>query len=128
MTGLFERLARGDVVILDGPTSTQLERKGLSNANGAWSAMGNLDHTDVVQQVHEEYIDAGADIITTNTFATSRLTVETVGRDAQAREINQRACMLLCEPETWRQMAGMWPSQARYPTFQAGIETPRAIF
>ena len=91
MTGLFERLARGNVVILDGPTSTQLERKGLSNANGAWSAMSNLDHTDVVQQVHEEYIDAGADIITTNTFATSRLTLETVGRDAQVREINQRA-------------------------------------
>lgn len=85
------RLARGDVIILDGPTSTQLERKGLSNASGAWSALANLDHPEIVQEVHEEYIDAGADVITTNTFATSRLTLETVGRDGSVREINQQA-------------------------------------
>ncbi|MDP6452695.1 MAG: homocysteine S-methyltransferase family protein [SAR202 cluster bacterium] len=91
MTSLQERLARGDVVILDGPTSTQLERKGLSNATGAWSALANLDRPDIVRQVHEEYIDAGADVITTNTFATSRVTLETVGRGELVREINQRA-------------------------------------
>jgi homocysteine S-methyltransferase len=91
MSALQKRLTRGDVVILDGPTSTQLERKGLSNVTPAWSALANLDSLDIVQEVHEEYIDAGADVITTNTFATSRFTLETVERDGQVREINQRA-------------------------------------
>ena len=91
MASLHERLSRGEVVILDGATSTELERKGLSNATNAWSALANLEHPDVVREVHREYIEVGADVITTNTFATSRLALEAAGMGDRAQEINARA-------------------------------------
>ncbi|MBI4202719.1 MAG: homocysteine S-methyltransferase family protein, partial [Chloroflexi bacterium] len=97
MQALQERLARGDVLILDGPTATELERKGVSNASNAWSALANLHHPDVVRSVHEDYIRAGADVITTNTFPTSRLALETVGLAGRTREVNMRAVAIASE-------------------------------
>ena len=49
---LHERLARGDIMTLDGPTPTQLERRGLPSATDAWSALANLEHPEIVHQVH----------------------------------------------------------------------------
>ena len=97
MNALKERLNRGDVIILDGPTATQLERKGLSNASNAWSALANLHWPDVVREVHEDYIKAGADVITANTFSTSRLALETTGLEDSTREVNMRAVELAKE-------------------------------
>ncbi len=97
MTTIRERLEQGDVIILDGPTATQLEKKGLSNTSNAWSALANLEHPDVVREVHEDYINVGADIITANTFATSRLTLESAGLEDRTREMNTRAVDLAKE-------------------------------
>ena len=97
MATLDQRLAQGDVIILDGAMATQLERKGLSNASQAWSALANLDHPNVVREVHEDYIEVGADVITTNTFPTSRLALEMVGLEDRTREFNARAVELAKE-------------------------------
>ncbi len=97
MATLQQRLERGDVIILDGPTATQLERKGLSNASSAWSALANLEQPDVVREVHEEYIKVGADVITANTFPASRLALETAGLEDRMRDVNTRAVELAKE-------------------------------
>ena len=97
MKGLEERLSRGDVIILDGPTATQLERKGMSNASNAWSALANLQRPEVVREIHKEYIRVGADAITANTFSTFRLALETAGLEGSMREMNMRAVDLAKE-------------------------------
>jgi S-methylmethionine-dependent homocysteine/selenocysteine methylase len=94
---LRERLARGDVVILDGATGTELERRGVPMDGQAWSATANLTHPDVVRGVHEDYIRAGADVIITNTFATARCHLEAAGLGERVAEVNRRAVELARE-------------------------------
>ena len=72
MSDLRQRLHGGEVVVLDGAMGTELEKRGVPMDDAAWSAAALMTHTDTVREVHEDYIRAGADIITTNTFATAR--------------------------------------------------------
>jgi S-methylmethionine-dependent homocysteine/selenocysteine methylase len=94
---LAECLARGDVILLDGGTGTELERRGVPMDRQAWSATANLTHPDVVRGVHEDYIRAGADIVITNTFATARCHLEAAGLGERVAEVNRRAVELARE-------------------------------
>jgi methionine synthase I (cobalamin-dependent) len=99
---LRQKLKAGQVILLDGATGTELERRGVPMHELAWSGMALATHPDVVRDVHQDYIGAGADIITTNTFATLGLSlrdtefadrvVELNGIGARlAREARERA-------------------------------------
>ena len=70
------------ILILDGAMGTMLQRHGLSGNNETF----NLSHPDVVRDIHRAYIDAGADIIETNTFSANRISQADYGCSAQARE------------------------------------------
>ena len=94
---LHERLARGDVVILDGATGTELERRGVPMDGQAWSATATLTHPEVVRRVHEDYIRAGSDVVITNTFATARCHLEAAGLGERVGAVNRRAVELACE-------------------------------
>ena len=95
--GLVERIDRGDVIILDGATGTELQRRGVPMDSVAWSARALKSHPDVVRQVHEEYIRAGADIVITNTFASARHVLEPAGMGDLVVELNRRAAALAKE-------------------------------
>jgi homocysteine S-methyltransferase len=95
--GLDARLARGDVIILDGATGTELQRRGVPMDGQAWSATANLTHPDVVRGVHADYIRAGADVVITNTFATARFHLEAAGLGERVAEVNSRAVALALE-------------------------------
>lgn len=56
--------------ILDGSMGAELIRRGITPRTGLWSARALLDAPEAVIQVHKEYIDAGAQIITTNSYST----------------------------------------------------------
>lgn len=80
---LKARLDRGERVILDGATGTELERRGVPMSEEAWCGLASLSHPDILEQVHADYIAAGADVITTNTYASSRLMLAGAGRGDQ---------------------------------------------
>jgi S-methylmethionine-dependent homocysteine/selenocysteine methylase len=88
---LAARLAAGDVVIIDGGTGTQLQADGATMDSDAWSARANLDRPDLVRQVHQEYIRAGAEVIIANTFAASRAALAPAGLGDRLAEVNQAA-------------------------------------
>lgn len=88
MATLQERLARKEVLILDGATGTELERRGVPMHDVAWSAAAVLEHGDTLRAVHADYIRAGAEVVTTNTFATMRYMLEAAGLGDRVREIN----------------------------------------
>jgi S-methylmethionine-dependent homocysteine/selenocysteine methylase len=88
---LFGRLARGELVIIDGGTGTQLQAEGVPMDDVAWSARANLEQPDVVQRVHEEYIRAGAEVIITNSYAASRAALEPAGLGGRVAEANRSA-------------------------------------
>ncbi|MDO4949599.1 MAG: homocysteine S-methyltransferase family protein [Bacteroidales bacterium] len=61
----MNRLLSQRILILDGAMGTMLQLHGLQGNSEAH----NLTHPQIVAKIHQEYIDAGADIITTNTFS-----------------------------------------------------------
>ena len=83
--------ASGDLVVLDGGTGTELERRGVPMDPQAWCGRASLDHADVLVEIHRDYIDAGARIITANTYASSRLMLRAAGVDEHFAEINRTA-------------------------------------
>ena len=62
-----EKLGRGSRVLLDGGIGTEILRRNVS-----WSDHQVTRLPDVIRSIHEDYIRAGADVITTNTFQLSR--------------------------------------------------------
>ncbi len=85
------KLDRGETIILDGGTGTDIQRRGAPMSGDTWCADVNQTHLHIVQEVHEEYIRCGADIITANTFATSALSFNCYGRDADLLELDRLA-------------------------------------
>ncbi len=83
--------------ILDGAFGTELQRRGYSTKLPLWSAQALFDHPDTVRDIHTEYILAGADIITTNTFRTQRRTLAKAGLEKETERINQLAVQLCVE-------------------------------
>ena len=78
-------------LLLDGGTGSELRRRGMRLDAAAWSGLASLTHYDLLREVHADYIDAGADVITTNTFGTSRFVLEAAGYGEQFAAINRRA-------------------------------------
>jgi 5-methyltetrahydrofolate--homocysteine methyltransferase len=81
---LLDRIARGPI-LCDGAMKTQLMaqgvRRGLISTEEASFSTGfwNLEHPDVVEAVHRDYLDAGAELILTNTFKASSFHVFKLG-------------------------------------------------
>ena len=69
----FSEIKKGDIKILDSGVSTELERRGCHMGESYWSGRVSIDAFETLVDVHKAYIDSGADIITTNSFASSRL-------------------------------------------------------
>ena len=73
---------------------TELERRGVPINETAWSAIALLQHADVVQTVHEEYIQAGAEVHIINSFALARHVLDPVGMVKQFEALNRQSVAL----------------------------------
>jgi S-methylmethionine-dependent homocysteine/selenocysteine methylase len=91
---LQTKLDQGKVIILDGATGTELQRRGVPMHGFAWSAAALDTHPETVRAVHEDYIRAGADVIITNSFSTARHVLKPAGLSDHVRALNQRAVSL----------------------------------
>ncbi|RPH96747.1 methionine synthase [candidate division KSB1 bacterium] len=110
------------ILVLDGATGTGLEALGPTaadfggeNLSGCNEAL-NLNAPEFVRQLHHGYIEAGADIIETNTFNGSTIVLAEYGLDKQVHEINRRAAELA------REAAGKFAGDRRI--FVAGSMGP----
>ncbi|HEX6998259.1 MAG TPA: homocysteine S-methyltransferase family protein [Gammaproteobacteria bacterium] len=86
-----ERLDRGEVLLLDGGTGSELRRRGFPMRDDVWSAAASVTHFDLLRAVHEDYVRAGADAIIANTFAGTRFVLAAGGLGGRFEEINRRA-------------------------------------
>jgi S-methylmethionine-dependent homocysteine/selenocysteine methylase len=91
---LEDKLQQGQILLLDGATGTELEKRGVPMNSKAWSAEAILTHPKIVQAVHEDYIRAGVDIITVNTFSTARHMLLPAGLMGQFLHLNREAVKL----------------------------------
>lgn len=88
------------ILVLDGAMGTMIQRFGLSEADFRGSRFGgsavmlkgnndvlNITRPDIIDGIHRKYLEAGADIITTNTFNSQRVSQADYGLEAFCREM-----------------------------------------
>jgi len=90
----LERLEEG-AVVCDGAMGTMLYARGIF-VNRCFDEL-NLSSPDLVRSIHEEYVDAGADVLETNTFGAHALKLAPHGFDRQVRKINREGARLARE-------------------------------
>lgn len=88
---IAQRLSDGDLVVLDGATGTELQRRGVAMEPTAWCGAAALEGQAALEAVHRDYITAGAHVVTANTFATSRMVLDRAGLGDRFEEINRVA-------------------------------------
>lgn len=74
------------ILVFDGAMGTILQENGLPP--GACPEAFNLNRQDILKKVHQEYVDKGADIITTNTFGGNRVKLAQYNLEDKTKEIN----------------------------------------
>ena len=88
------KINKGEFVLLDGGTGSEIERRGVRMNDVGWCAVAHMEHPQVVQQVHESYIQAGADVIIANTYGTAPHVLRRLGLEDQIAQVNQSAVAL----------------------------------
>ncbi len=86
--GILERLSKGPV-LGDGGYIYILRQRRLPMEN--WSPQDVLTHTDAVQQLQQEFFDAGAEVLMAETFSGTRNRLEEVGQSDRFEEIHRKA-------------------------------------
>lgn len=86
------RLRDQEIVIFDGGVGTYLYEKGIY-LNTCFDEL-NLINPDIVSEVHRDYVNAGADVIETNTFGANPFKLAPHGLEKRAYEINRRGAEL----------------------------------
>jgi methionine synthase I (cobalamin-dependent)/5,10-methylenetetrahydrofolate reductase len=94
MQGFRERLGR-DVIVFDGGMGTYLYEKGVF-INSSFEEL-NLSNPALVAGIHGEYIDAGADVIETNSFGANRYKLSSFGLEDKVGAINIQSAKLARE-------------------------------
>jgi 5-methyltetrahydrofolate--homocysteine methyltransferase len=89
---LRQFLQSGSILIADGATGTMLMSAGLPA--GAAPELWNVEHPDQIIALHLAYLEAGSQIILTNTFGGSRIKLDRFGLGERVRELNLAAVSL----------------------------------
>ena len=89
MEGIRQAL-KGRILILDGAMGTMLQRRGLQGNSEAF----NLSAPSEIGKIHDGYIEAGADIITTNSFGASRISQAELGHANQAADMAEASARI----------------------------------
>jgi homocysteine S-methyltransferase len=91
MRSITNRLAEKKVLLLDGAMGTELKRRGIDTRLPIWSAHALIQNPEMVQTIHQDYIRADAEIITTNTFRTTTRALRKKGFGQRAKELTYLA-------------------------------------
>jgi homocysteine S-methyltransferase len=83
------------IFCLDGGTGSELERRGSIMSDKCWSGKAGFENPVILEEIHTDYLDNGAEIIICNTFATSSISLETEKLSPEVvHRINDDACKI----------------------------------
>ena len=104
---IWDRICRGERILLDGATGTECERRGVPQVVNTWNSGAALSHPEIVRAIHEEYIECGAEIIITNTFSSSRHCLRSAGIEDQFEALTNAAVRLANEARSASGQSGL---------------------
>ena len=125
MVGFLERLHSPErpVLVFDGATGTSLQQMELTAVDFGGSALEGCNEIlvrtrpDVVRAVHKQFLDAGCDVIETNTFGSTSLVLAEYDLENEAFELNRQAALIA------REMADQYTTD-QHPRYVAGSMGP----
>ncbi|MBI2490595.1 MAG: homocysteine S-methyltransferase family protein [Candidatus Rokubacteria bacterium] len=118
---VVERLRSGETLVFDGGYGTMLFAAGL--LNGACPELWNDTHADVVRGIHRAYVDAGSQIVETNTFGGTRLKLDEYRIGDRTRELNaQGARLARAAAPSGGFVAGSIGPTSRLPLAEGGVD------
>jgi len=88
----FWELLQQRILVIDGAMGTMLQENGLQS--GECPEMWNITHPEIVSKIHAAYLEAGADLILTNTFGANGVKLKKLNFQAHLKDINQEAVRL----------------------------------
>lgn len=91
---LIKRAQAGELILIDGATGSECTRRGVPYRQHGWSGGAALSHPDLVRRIHADYLELGADLIISNTFATGLNILEDVGVPEEFEPVNRQAVEL----------------------------------
>lgn len=89
MSNLLDAIRNGKVRVGDGAMGTMLQGAGLDD--GGAPELWNVERAEVIEQILKDYADAGAQLLTTNTFGGSRPRLQMHGLEDRVHELNKAA-------------------------------------
>ena len=121
-----EELIRDEYVVLDGGMGTLLQAKGLTPAElpEEW----NLLHPDILEEIHLDYLESGAQIIETNTFGGTSLKLHAKGKQQLVGEVNRKGAQLALRAlKTFRTMQKRGGASALDSSGRIGISEQSSV-
>jgi homocysteine S-methyltransferase len=91
----FTEFLKNNLVLFDGAMGTEIYNKGVF-INTCYDEL-NLTRPALIKEIHKKYIDAGADVIETNTFGANRLKLQKHGLEEKVYEINLKGAIIARE-------------------------------
>jgi len=94
MKSITNIIKNNEIILMDGGVSTEIQKRGVGMDSEVWSGIAHRVNPQIVCQVHEDYIRAGAKVITANTFACARHVLESINLGDETKKINSEAVFL----------------------------------
>lgn len=89
--------SEGTPILLDGGMGQEIYNRGGKGGYGEWAVAALHEGPDLVREIHRDYIVAGADVITTNTYGTTRARMKAVGMEDRFVSLLRTAGQLACD-------------------------------
>lgn len=109
---MIEDILKERVMVLDGSMGALIQQRGLNGEVHGNNDMLVITNPDAIRQIHREYLEAGADIIETNTFNAQRISQTEYHTEQYIEEINRRAAQLAREEAN--RMTALTPDKPRF--------------
>ena len=118
----LKRLTDPRPILLDGATGTELNRRAVDTSLPLWSAHALVAAPEVLRQIHMDYLRAGAEVITANTFRTHRRSLARGGFGHRALELTAQAVTIA--RDAVREHAAKHSADDHHEHFVAGSLAP----
>ena len=96
-SSIHKKLENKNTIILDGGMGAELEKNGAKMDEKMWCGKCSVDNPELVRKIHEDYISAGADVITTNTYSTTPISMRQYGYEDSIEKFNKKSVQVAKE-------------------------------